>query len=729
MAAPRVIGYASVPRPAHVLRATLRLSLIQAAVAVVAAAPTTTTSTTTSASATAPRIVRALRYEVCIVGEHAPLNVDRRREVPLCAERLVKLVAPRIEGALYHSKSQRYTFPLSSHASLASALVSPRSVLPPFAQLYAETPLQPPTTLAVMRRDPHESVAQHTQRIHDALNELHRIEYEQLARCEITVQALDGTCGSAAGGAHSIGGGGGTPATAQRLGLYGAAAPLATSAKDALAEAPPRGVPRSLWTMLYPYQRDGVMRILALNGRALLADQMGCGKSKQAIVVAQHYYAVDRRPVLVIVPSSLRPQWRREFELYAPECGYDVVTLLDGRGTPSPRGITIATYDLCSSPTMLERLRALRPGTVLLDEAHYVKTHTAKRTRATQLLVGGAARIVAISGTPSMSRPIELWTQLNMIDPHLFPRRDTFGERYCGPKYNQHSKQIEYRGKSNIEELSLLLRNTVMVRRLKRDVCDQLPPKLRERVLLELGDQKKTQVAALKAGLDYVRKNGTKGQQDAAFMNAVRQTALAKLDAIKRYYDEVVVPYIDEESDDGAPPRKVIVFAHHLEALDAAETHLRSRKIATMRIDGSTSSADRDKAMLAFQNPRSPIRVAILSIMAAGVGLTLTAASLVLFQELAWTPATLMQCEDRAHRIGATEPVVVRYLVALGTTDEAIWSIVSNKFVTMSNLLDGTQERMLSKVTHQAPAEKRKAGDDSDDSDELEGAAAKKKAR
>jgi SWI/SNF-related matrix-associated actin-dependent regulator 1 of chromatin subfamily A len=617
----------------------------------------------------------AQRLAVDVAGEvPVPAHVLEREALagaPLRAARVVELVARRLEGTLYHAVSRCFSYALAQHDALVRALARPADFLPPFAQLYDESPLR-----VAVARGAGESAHAHAAREAAAQRAAHQSEYAQLRAARITVHAL-------------------APPLVAHLATAGAR--LVEDAAAAAALPCPAHVPPPLWDMFFPYQRAGVAFLVA-RLRALLCDEMGCGKTKQALAAALHFIGASQRPAIIVVPSSLKEQWRREFEEYAAAPAV-VARTVDGaplevcvpataRGAVSARGVTIVSYDLCARADMHARLMQLGAATLVLDEAHYIKTPAAQRSRAVAALGARATNVLALSGTPAMSRPYELFTQLALVAPRLFFDAHAFGLRYCGAEERAIGGgrvAWEYRGAERLDELNAVLR-TLMVRRLKRDILAYLPAKTRERVFVAVDDASKAEVARMRAHAAAVRASGTDLQANAALLAAVRHTAHVKVPAIVRYLDEVVLGPAG-----GAPP-KFLFFAHHHEVLDAVEAHLRSRALRTFRIDGATSEAARDEGVRAFQ--AGELDAAVLSITAAGVGLTLTRAALVVFGELHWNFSALDQAECRVHRITQTEPVTIRYLVASGTTDEHMWQIVSSKMTRMAALIDGTTEKL-----------------------------------
>lgn len=163
-------------------------------------------------------------------------------------------------------------------------------------------------------------------------------------------------------------------------------------------------------------------------------------------------------------------------------------------------------------------------------------------------------------------------------------------------------------------------------------------------------------------------------QRKAEYMVLWKRTAEVKLPAILEYIDDLI-----------EAGHKMLVFAHHQSIMDAIEGHLIRQGIRSIRIDGKTPPANRQDLCSAFQGEPS-LRVALLSVTAASTGLTLTAATTVIFAELFWNPGVLVQAEDRAHRIGQSDSVNVHYLLAKGTTDDSIWPLILRKLTLLESV-------------------------------------------
>lgn len=424
-------------------------------------------------------------------------------------------------------------------------------------------------------------------------------------------------------------------------------------------------LPKEFVNNLYGFQREGISFAIHQDGKCLIADDMGLGKTIQAISIAM-WYSEDW-PLLVTCPASLRYQWKECFIRWVKDLNEEEVYVAV-KGTeilPSKR-VVIVSYELM---VRLKNQLYNRFKMLILDESHYIKSDTSQRSEVSISISRTCNRIILLSGTPALSKPIELFPQLKMLYPTLFHSKHSFGVRYCdGKKKNIFTKKQgripittwDYNGSSNLDELRILL-ETIMIRRLKQEVLEQLPAKRREIVCLSIDD--------------VPRKKGSTFGKEAVMSNLNKEMML-------RWYKESadakvgpVAEYIVDFLENG---RKCIVFCHHLTMLDGIEEKLDKLKISHIRIDGSTPAATRQEACDVFQTNKN-FNVALLSITACSTGLNLTAANTVIFAEIFWNPGVLAQAEDRTHRIGQESEVRVIYLVARKTIDELMWPLIKRK--------------------------------------------------
>jgi SWI/SNF-related matrix-associated actin-dependent regulator of chromatin subfamily A-like protein 1 len=434
---------------------------------------------------------------------------------------------------------------------------------------------------------------------------------------------------------------------------------------------------------LKPFQRAGV-RYLLERRRAFLADEQGLGKTIEALATLQ---AADAFPAVVVCPASLKLNWVRELKLWLP--GRSVRSLAGhGHGDSASGGhgdgtsaadITVLNYDIVAA--RLEELSALAPRALVLDESHYCKNAAAKRTQAVQRLSAAVPRegiVLALSGTPVMNRPDELISQLRILG-----RLEEFGS---GARFGQ-----RFRGADAHLRLHWHLRSRCFVRRLKADVLPQLPAKTRAIVPVELDNETEYRLAERDL-VAWLRSQPLDLRElDAKVAAALRAERLVRVNALKllaaRGKLHAALAWIHDFCSSG---ERLVVFAGHREIQRA----VLARFPAALHILGEDSASVRDASLQAFQAPEAgeANQLIVCSIEVAGHGLTLTRSSNVAFLELAWTPAKHDQAEDRCHRIGQQDAVNAYYLLAAGTIDETISTLLERKRAVIGAVTDGREE-------------------------------------
>uniref|UniRef100_A0A3Q4MWS3 SWI/SNF-related matrix-associated actin-dependent regulator of chromatin subfamily A-like protein 1 n=1 Tax=Neolamprologus brichardi TaxID=32507 RepID=A0A3Q4MWS3_NEOBR len=446
-------------------------------------------------------------------------------------------------------------------------------------------------------------------------------------------------------------------------------------------EADLSSIDPSLTRSLMPFQSEGVNFAVSKQGRLLLADDMGLGKTIQAICIAAYYK--KEWPLLVVTPSSVRFTWAEAFRRWLPSLTPDSINVVVKAKDGLRSGlINIISYDL------LSRMDKQQPGNpfnvLIMDESHFLKNMKTARCKAALPLLKVAKRVILLSGTPAMSRPAELYTQILAVRPTLFPRFHEFGIRYCDAR--QMTWGWDYTGSSNLGELKLLLEECLMLRRLKSEVLSQLPAKQRKVVTVTIdGINTRTKAALSAAAKQLAKGHRNKMEEKEALLVFYNHTAEAKLQAIMEYIIDMLE----------CGREKFLVFAHHKLILDHITTELGKKNVGFIRIDGSTPSAERQQLCDRFQYSAKTC-VAVLSITAANMGLTLHSADLVIFAELFWNPGVLIQAEDRVHRIGQTSSVNIHYLVAKGTADDHLWPMIQEKMNVLEQV--GLSEANLSET-------------------------------
>ena len=483
-------------------------------------------------------------------------------------------------------------------------------------------------------------------------------------------------------------------------------------------------LPKGLFNSLYRFQKQGIIFGIKKFSRLLIADEMGVGKTVQAIGLSSLYQ--KDWPVLVICPSSLKFAWRDEVTNWLKEIiNKNEIQVIKHTKNEFKDNMKyyIISYDL--SVRMVDKIIEKKFLYIIADEAHYLKSRVAKRTKSLTPILQRAKRVVLLTGTPILAKPMEVFPLLHILRPDKFKGFREFGSRYCDPKVLRFDI-IDWSGSSNSRELNSIL-NKLMIRRLKKDVLSQLPPKKRQKIeittdskiikrlkaLMEKSSKKfekllGTQIELDKLGIniddlktekekeieeDNKSKENDKEEESVLnrFSKAYIMTGQAKLPGVKDY-----VNYLVDNSC------KFLIFAHHTEVLDAIEEVIIKDNINYIRIDGKIAVEKRKDLVDKFQNDDDCL-VAILSITACATGLTLTKASTVVFAELHFTPSIMIQAEDRAHRIGQESGCVnIHYLFGADTLDVLLFRKLNEKQNIVSTTLDNKSKDLnLTKIKEQ----------------------------
>jgi len=416
---------------------------------------------------------------------------------------------------------------------------------------------------------------------------------------------------------------------------------------------------------LMPFQKAGLEFAEATGGNCLIADSMGLGKTIQALA----YLALhpEMRPAVIVCPASLKLNWQREAEAWL-ETGDQIEVVNGGKPKPLSGNIVIINYDVLKK--WLPTLKEYDPEILILDESHSVKNKKAARSKAAKELAETIPHKILLTGTPVLNRPAELWNQLQIIDPFSYPDKLFFQwhKRYTNATKNRFG--WDFSGASNLEELAASLK-TVMIRRTKDQVLTELPAKRRSTVLIPIDNRKEYDRANNEFRSWLAEQKGEKAAERASKIEQLTKIEYLRQIAVRGKMKHAIV-WIENFLESG---EKLVVFATHKETID---TFMNEFSDCAVKIDGSVSSENRQEAVDKFQNDPN-VRLFIGNIQAAGVGITLTAASNVVFLELSWTPALLEQAEDRCHRIGQQNAVNIYYLLAENTIDVSIAVMLEHK--------------------------------------------------
>lgn len=491
-----------------------------------------------------------------------------------------------------------------------------------------------------------------------------------------------------------------------------------------------------------PYQKAGIAYALAA-GNALIADEPGLGKTIQAIGVSNAL--PEARRILIVVPATLKINWQREFEKWDVK-GLRVDRILDGKRSSWPAHepeVVVINFDLVQKH--YDRLTDIPWDILVIDEAHALKNEDTKRTQAILGHGSGKDRIPGIpatrklylTGTPILSRPQELWTLAHSLDPDFFSDKRRYEIRYC----NGHMTDFGWnaQGASNLKELNRQLRARIMTRRLKRQVLKDLPPKTRQIIELDrpaLADyrgqsDKLTTATETLERLFAQREALTAEYQALPDTNAVTRARYAmqakqlireakvafhQLSEVRKENALAKVPQVMELIKTSLDNGKLILFCHHQEVVDAYRDALNAhfRKAAGKRgspatvavVSGQTPTGKRQAEADRFQDDPQ-CQVFIGTIQAAGTGLTLTQASIVLFAELDWVPGNVTQAEDRAHRIGQQDHVLIYHTAVEGSIDTRMIRRLMEKQQVIDEAIEAGEldRELVNSTTRLAPAD------------------------
>lgn len=467
---------------------------------------------------------------------------------------------------------------------------------------------------------------------------------------------------------------------------------------SALSPSPsfdPSSIPSKLWSILFPFQKEGVEHIVKQGGRMLLADEMGLGKTLSAIAVAAYYHQTDW-PVLIVCPAGLRKVWAEGFQrwvggllvqkrsLFAQlgtSSGLCVIDAESNNRMKSDAKVVIVSYDLLTAlPSHIHF------GFVICDESHFLKNPSSLRTQRIMPLVHKAKRVLLLSGTPCLANTSELFTQLHALSPLAFAATAATSSMSLSSFFTQ-----RFGDNQNLEELQNVLQ-PLMLRRLKRDVLSEvLPPKTRKVVLLDknrtlpcsgIETPLSSSSGSVAKTWESVSRNLASGVEGGSLSGQVlqlyQQAGMTKLKQVCQYMLRLCVD----------PTNKVLVFGHHKQVLSGVQSCLQQVGIAHIFVDGQITGSDRATLLSRFE-AENELRVAVLSLNAVGQGATLTSANHCVFAELSWTPGQLLQAEDRLHRLGQKRPTHVHYLIGCDSLDEALWPLLEKKLAATSKCLDG----------------------------------------
>ncbi|MCE2451092.1 MAG: SWIM zinc finger family protein [Candidatus Latescibacteria bacterium] len=416
---------------------------------------------------------------------------------------------------------------------------------------------------------------------------------------------------------------------------------------------------------LYAHQVEGIAFLLGRQ-RAILADDMGLGKTRQSVLAMRQ--ARPEGPYLVVCPAAVKINWAREIELVLPAAEIAVVG-----PAPAPEsgytGWVVINYDILAKHPLAEHAWS----GLVFDEAHYLKNYRSQRHRLSLDLVkavGDDAVVHLLTGTPLTSRPRDLFPLLQLVRHALGRSFVSFAKRYCDAYKGEYGWVAD--GASNIEELTVQLHGIMLL---------DLPPKIRSWLDVEVASRVAREMSeAVTELLQTISRRGQAqltGETEAErrsrqgwimgqLTTARNRLAIAKVRS--------TIPFVENALEQG---EKVLVFSCYLSPVNTLRKYFGKKAVA---ITGEVPANERQQLADRFQEDDS-VQILAAQITAGGVGLNLTAARQVVFNDLDWVPVNHWQAEDRAYRID---------MVGSNTIDEFVKTILETKSALIDQLVEGS---------------------------------------
>ena len=432
----------------------------------------------------------------------------------------------------------------------------------------------------------------------------------------------------------------------------------------------------------FKHQEDGI-EFLLKNKKCILADDMGLGKTYQSIVAALE---IEAERVLIVCPSSLKINWMREIENFCED-----VSIIKGKHW-DPDRFTIINYDILKNFHTIEEkgkkyedwelrreIVEFNPDLIILDEAHFVKNHKSIRGKILKDISKRfkTERVWLLTGTPIANRPMDYFNLLSIIDSPVTNNWVHYAKTYCeGMRFKKAGRFIWVtNGASNLEELATKTKRTIL-RRKKEHVLD-LPEKLITPVYLELEN-----VDGYKnVWNEYIEQRKLDGKKGNPAKDLVEMTLLRTFIAME------TVPYTIEKTEEALElNKKTIIFCNFNDEMDSFINHFGDKCVC---VRGGMSDKQKQQSVDRFQED-DKCMVFVGQIKAAGVGLTLTKAEIVIMNSLDWVPGTHEQAEDRAYRIGQKETVNIYYMLIDDTIDTLVWNILNEKKKVIGTIMGET---------------------------------------
>ena len=423
------------------------------------------------------------------------------------------------------------------------------------------------------------------------------------------------------------------------------------------------------------HQKESIQKLVE-NKKFILADDMGLGKTTSTIIAALESGA---KKILIICPATLKINWKREIENYSDKSVY----IAEGKNFNTESDFVIINYDIIKNfhDTKKKGNSQILDSNfdlVVIDEAHYIKNVTAQRTKLINDLVKKIDRLWLLTGTPMTSRPIDYFNLLSLVDSPVAKNWVAYSIRYCqGYQFNAGGRKIwNVTGASNLEELRDRTAGLTL-RRLKENVLD-LPDKIITPIYLRLKSKMYEEIMG--EYYDWYDKNPEESKS-----LTVQFTKLTKIRQV--IADEKITQTIELAENILEQGKKVIIFCNFTDSLEKITEHFGKMAV---KLNGSMSKVEKQYSVDQFQE-NEKIKVFVGNIKAASVGITLTAAEAVIFNDLSFLPSDHAQAEDRSYRYGQKNNVLVYYPIFENTIEGIIYDILNNKKQVIATVMGDNQ--------------------------------------
>lgn len=443
-------------------------------------------------------------------------------------------------------------------------------------------------------------------------------------------------------------------------------------------------LPKSMKADLRPYQQQGVKWLNYLHENKFggcLADDMGLGKTLQTITLLSGLYPEVQKPSLIVMPKSLLFNWENELKKFSPSLTYYTFYAQNRDLEEAMKSnLILTTYAMMRNT--IEQFKEKEFYYVILDESQNIKNINSQGSKAVMLLQ--AEHRLALSGTPVENNLIELYSLFRFLNPAMFGTIDEFNKHYAYPIHENADKDV-----------SLELRKKIypfILRRLKKHVLKELPPKIEQVLYVEMGDEQKRlyeerrkyfqEFIKTKVATEGIEKSQIIILQAMTELRQIASTPESKSDGLivsaKR---ELLIENVTEATANG---HKVLIFVSFINALDTICEELANAGITYISMSGATT--DRQTLVNKFQQDKN-CKVFVMTLKTGGVGLNLTAADIVFIYDPWWNVAAENQAIDRTHRMGQEKSVLAYKLITKGTIEEKILQLQEKKKEIFENII------------------------------------------